>query len=59
MLASYINNTAGLSAAIFTATVIPRMARYRGWVGVEGGWAAGCQLRLPLRHKQPCCVFSR
>ena len=25
----------------------------------DGGWrAARGRLRLPLRHKQPCCVFS-
>ena len=27
--------------------------------GVGGGWAAGGGLWFPLRHKQPCCVFSR
>ena len=28
-------------------------------MGGEGGWAVEGGLRLPLRHKQPCCVFSR
>ena len=39
------------------------MAHIRGWegggVGGEEGWAAGGGLRLPLTHKQPCCVCSR
>ena len=30
-----------------------------GGVGCGGGWAAGGGLRLSLRHKLPCCVFSR
>ena len=25
----------------------------------EEGWAAGGRLRIPLRHKQPRCVFSK
>ena len=28
-------------------------------MGGGRGWAAGGSLRLPLRHKQPCCVFNR
>ena len=49
------------------------MTHYRGWasgggrggvdggdgVGGGGGWAAGGGLRLPLKQKQICCVFSR
>ena len=30
-----------------------------GGMGGGRGWTAGGGLRLPLRHKQPCCVFSR
>ena len=29
-----------------------------GWVGGGGGWEAEGRLKLPLGHRQWCCVFS-